>query len=319
MDAVDILKVCIRRWYVMLPILLGAAGVSYQLAQSQETTYTAAASYGLVQPSLTPEDRANDPNPLGSAGDVLIGAALEAQLNSRETQELLGGGDTRGWGPGQVANGRSYDVRIPQFETTYEVRAWGEDEQEVREVVERVIKAAPEITDELQVRAQVPPSQRYKPFVLAPTQVAALPTSGWVKLALAVMGVGLLMGAAWSVIVDRVLRWRPARRQAPDRSGAPRADHDLAARPGTTGAAARGSARSEPRSGTPPATSDVPHDLTGDVTGDVTGDGAASLQINGQLSGRPSYSSAGRPGVRPSGKPAGKPPGRVGRKASGRR
>ena len=49
MDAVDILKVCVRRWYIMLPILLGAAGVSYQLAQAQHTTYTAYASYGLVQ------------------------------------------------------------------------------------------------------------------------------------------------------------------------------------------------------------------------------------------------------------------------------
>ena len=48
MDAVDILKICFRRWYVMLPILIGAAGVSYQLVEAQETTYTAAASYGLV-------------------------------------------------------------------------------------------------------------------------------------------------------------------------------------------------------------------------------------------------------------------------------
>ena len=53
MDVVDILKVCFRRWYVMLPILLGAVGVSYQLVQTQETTFTAAASYGLVQ-SINP-------------------------------------------------------------------------------------------------------------------------------------------------------------------------------------------------------------------------------------------------------------------------
>jgi len=210
MDAVDILKVCIRRWYVMLPILLGAAGVSYQLAQAQEPSYTAAVSYGLVQPSLAPGDN-ESANPMGSAADILVGEALEAQLNSGETQEELGGGATRGWGPGEVVNNRYYSVRIPQFETTYEVRAWGEDEAEVRAVVDRVIEAAPDITDELQIRAGVPPPLRWEPFVLATPQVAELPSTGWLKLALAVMGVAILMGAAWSVVVDRILRGRAQR------------------------------------------------------------------------------------------------------------
>ena len=109
-------------------------------------------------------------------------------------------------------------MEIPQFESTYEVRAWGEDEQEVRDVVEPVVAAAPDITDELQVRANVPPPQRYQPFVLAPTQVEMLPSTGWVKLVIAVMGVGLLMGAAWSVVVDRILR-QLERRRAASRAG----------------------------------------------------------------------------------------------------
>lgn len=213
MDAVDILKVCIRRWYVMLPILLGASGVSYQLVQSQEPSYTAAASYGLVQSRLTADDDLNL-NPLGSAGDVLVGEALEAQLNSGETQTKLGeGGDSRGWGPGDVRNNRYYDVRVPQFESTFEVRAWGEDEGEVRAVVERVIAAAPDLADELQARAGVPPTQRWQPFVLAPVQVAELPSTGWLKMVLAVMGVAVLTGAAWCIVVDRGVRWRRAGRE----------------------------------------------------------------------------------------------------------
>lgn len=214
MDAVDIIKVCFRRWYVMLPILLGAAGVGYQLVQSSETTFTAAASYGLVQPGLTPseQDRAN---PLGPDGGALVGAALEAQLTSRETQEELGSTHTRGWGPGDPVNHRSYDVRIPPYETTFEVRTWGEDEEEVRAVVDRVIAAAPDLADEAQVRAGVPPEQRYQPFVLAPTQVDALPATSALKLVIAVMGVGLLMGAAWSIVVDRTLRWRQTQGQQP--------------------------------------------------------------------------------------------------------
>ena len=99
----------------MLPILLGAAGVSYQLVQAQETTYTAAASYGLVQPDPSPRTPGAEaePNPLGADGGALVGAALEAQLNSREAQEKLGSDATRGWGPGDVENGSSYSVQIP--------------------------------------------------------------------------------------------------------------------------------------------------------------------------------------------------------------
>jgi hypothetical protein len=208
MDAVDILKICFRRWYVMLPILLGAAGVSYQLVQSQETTYTAFTSYGLVQPRLTADAGALERNPLGTDDSRLVGAALEAQLNSRLTQEQLGSEATQGWGPGESSDGSSYSVEIPQFETTYEVRAWGTDQKAVQEVVDRVIEAAPRIADELQTRAGAPESVRYEPFVLAPTQVAALASTSAMKVGIAVMGVGTLVGAAWSVVVDRMLRRR---------------------------------------------------------------------------------------------------------------
>jgi hypothetical protein len=208
MDAVDILKICLRRWYVMLPILLGAAGVSYQLVQSQETTYTAAASYGLVQPRLTSGADTGERNPLGTDDSDLVGAALEAQLNSRVTQQRLGSDATRGWGPGEADNGSSYAVKIPMFETTYEVRAWGSEEQEVQDVVDRVLEAAPGIADELQTRAGAPATVRYEPFVLAPTQVDALPATSAMKLVIAVMGVGVLVGAAWSIVADRLLRRR---------------------------------------------------------------------------------------------------------------
>ncbi len=216
MDAVDILKICFRRWYVMLPILLGAAGVSYQLLESQETTYTAATRYGLVQPRLTATTGAvGERNPLGTSDSALVGAALEAQLNSRELQEELGSDATRGWGPGEAENDSTYSVKIPLYESTYEVRAWGTDERAVRAVVDRVIEAAPKIADEVQARAGAPATVRYEPFVLAPTQVAVVSSSSGTKLVIAVMGVGVLVGAAWSIVADRLLRqWTPVRRRA---------------------------------------------------------------------------------------------------------
>lgn len=270
MDAVDILKICFRRWYVMLPILLGAAGVSYQLVESQETTYTAATSYGMVQPRLPAAGTPGERNPLGTDDSALVGAALEAQLNSRETQEELGSDATRGWGPGEVANGSSYSVKIPQFETMYEVRAWGTDEQEVRAVVDRVIAAAPGIADELQARAGAPAAVRYEPFVLAPTQVDVLSSTSAMKLVIAVMGVGVLVGAAWSIVADRLLRQRgPKKRMASRPVTAPAAAGTSAKEAAATAPTA---ARADPgRSGRPaktrkpdrPATTDSPAVRTG--------------------------------------------------------
>jgi hypothetical protein len=239
-DAVDILKICFRRWYVMLPILIGAAGVSYQLVQTQETTYTAAASYGLVQPGLTSATGELERNPLGSDGSDLVGEALEAQLNSRVTQQQLGSESTRGWGPGESDNGSSYSVKIPLYETTYEVRAYGPDEQEVQDVVNRVIEAAPEIADELQTRAGAPTAVRYEPFVLAPTQVDMLPATSTLKLVIAVMGVGTLVGAAWSIVADRLLRRRRVGEDtAPHDGPAPSDASDDSALPPDSSATAR--------------------------------------------------------------------------------
>ena len=210
----------------MLPVLIGAAGVSYQLVEAQETTYTAAASYGLVQPRLTSVTGEAERNPLGSDGSDLVGAALEAQLNSRVAQQQLGSEATRGWGPGESDDGSSYSVKIPMFETTYEVRAYGPDEQSVQDVVNRVIQAAPDIADELQTRAGAPEAVRYEPFVLAPTQVDALPATSALKLVIAVMGVGTLVGAAWSVVADRLLRRRRVGAAATAHGGPPPSDEE---------------------------------------------------------------------------------------------
>lgn len=261
MDAVDILKICFRRWYVMLPILIGAAGVSYQLIETQEPTYTAAASYGLVQPGLTSATGGLERNPLGSDGSDLVGAALEAQLNSRATQQRLGSESTRGWGPGEPDNGSSYSVKIPLYETTYEVRAFGPDEQEVQDVVNRVTEAAPDIADELQTRAGAPIAVRYEPFVLAPTQVDMLPATSTLKLVIAVMGVGTLVGAAWSIVADRLLRRRRATGGAMAAQDGPApahtADDSLVAPAPSTGRAAR----STTTTGRPGKTKNAPGDV----------------------------------------------------------
>ena len=104
-----------------------------------------------------------------------------------------------------VQTGSSLAVTLPMDV----VQAFGlQKGQEVEAVVDRVLKAAPAIADELQSRAGAPAVVRYEPFVLAPTQVDELPATSTMKLVIAVMGVGGLVGAAWSIVADRLLRRR---------------------------------------------------------------------------------------------------------------
>ena len=47
-DALDVLKVCLRRWYVVLPVVLLSLAAGLGLALQQKPTYTASGSYALV-------------------------------------------------------------------------------------------------------------------------------------------------------------------------------------------------------------------------------------------------------------------------------
>ena len=47
-DALDVLKVCLRRWYVVLPVVLLSLAAGIGLALQQKPTYTAFGSYALV-------------------------------------------------------------------------------------------------------------------------------------------------------------------------------------------------------------------------------------------------------------------------------
>ena len=204
MDTVDILKICLRRWYVMLPILLGAMGVSYQMVQAQETTFTAATSYGLVQPGTSrwlaseprqpPRRRRQRPGrrrPEARTTPARRGAAWQ-----RRHARL---------GPGGVDNDSSYSVQIPEAD---DVRGscLGRGREGRPRRREPCGRGRPGIARQLQSQVDVPAEMRYEPFILAPTQSEALPSTSGKKLVVAVMGVGVLMGAAWSIMADRALR-----------------------------------------------------------------------------------------------------------------
>lgn len=224
MDALDVLKVCLRRWYVVLPVIIVALGAGFGLASQEKPTYTAFASYALVFHSPAESKSSDrdllDGNPLAGNGAALLGEALAADLMSGPSQRELGGVGNSGAPPGQGDTSHtpginaSYSVSLPPNTEAYLVQTWGNDPEGVRRAVDSVLAAAPAKSIAIQDRAGAPKRSQYTVFTTSSTQVAELPPTSTIKFVVAVVGLGILAGSALSLIVDKILRARNEKRAA---------------------------------------------------------------------------------------------------------
>jgi hypothetical protein len=213
-DALDVLKVCLRRWYVVLPVVLLSLAAGLGLASQQKPTYTAVGSYALVYHSPAHVKEGEDPtepNPLATNGAVVLGEALVADFMSGASQTTFGGVGNSGTAPREPRDGTSYTVDLPDGSQSYVVQTWGKDPESLRRVVDSVLAAAPGRTAQIQDRAGAPKKSQYTTFVTGSTQLTRLPSTSTTKLIVAMLGVGILAGSALSLIVDRLSRSRKER------------------------------------------------------------------------------------------------------------
>ena len=212
-DAFDVIKVCFRRWWVLLPVILLALGSGLGLLQQQKPVYYGFGAFALVYThgdALMPggADPRNE-NPLSGNGAALLGEAMGADFSSATSQERYGGVGNKGTSPSQPDDDSFFHVGVPQGSSAYLVETWGPSPQGVRKVVDSVMAAAPKKASEIQDRAGAPPKSQYTTFITSPTQVVEMPPQSRLKLILAVSAVGLMAGApcpsssTGSSVVDR--------------------------------------------------------------------------------------------------------------------
>ena len=219
MDAIDVAKVCLRRWYVFLPILALAMGSALGLSSERAVQYSASGSFALVydQGAGSPV-AAQDPrlyNPLASDGGGLLSEALIAELNSSAMQRQLGSPSTRATDSTKGATGQRFGVQLPYGTRSIIVSAFGPDPRAARGTVDAVLGAAPGVVRSIQTRAGAPVQSQMGIFITLPSQVDALPPPSKAKLLVAITGVGGLAGAALSILLDRLVsrrRKRPSTR-----------------------------------------------------------------------------------------------------------
>jgi hypothetical protein len=216
-DALDVLKVCLRRWYVVIPIVFLSLAAALGLAHQQKPTYTAFGSYALVYHSpanLKEGVDPTEPNPLATNGAVVLGEAMVADFMSGVSQATLGGVGNRGTASRDPEGGTSYSVGQPDGSQSYVVQTWGHDPESLRSVVDSVLAAAPGRAALIQDRAGAPKDSQYTTFVTGSTQLTKLPPTSPLKLVIALLGVGILVGSALSLLVDRLVQSRKGRAAA---------------------------------------------------------------------------------------------------------
>ena len=105
MDSLDVIKVCLRRWYIFLPLILLAAGAGVGLGKQVKPTYSATGSYSFIYPNPDAITATSDPrnrNPLVTQGNTsLLGEAVQANLTSELVEDALGG-NNRGYAPDET-------------------------------------------------------------------------------------------------------------------------------------------------------------------------------------------------------------------------
>jgi hypothetical protein len=217
-DSLDVIKVCLRRWYIFLPLLLLAAGAGIGLSKQVKPTYRATGSYAFLYPNTEAITATSDPrnrNPLVTQGNTaLLGEAVQANLSSEIVENALGG-NNRGYAPDGTPTQAHYTVTLPLQSASYVVQTWAETQQEAADVVKAVLQAAPKAAKDVQTAAAAPDNSHFTAFVTAATQTEELPPQSPAKLLLTVLAIGAVAGAALSLLVDRLFPSRPKGQPSP--------------------------------------------------------------------------------------------------------
>jgi len=211
MDVWEIAKILIRRWYVMIPILILGAVVAISSSNGIHPEYKADAVL-LVLPPTEYEPGATDAggvvnlNPYTALGPKTVAQAIVFQMNGDATHLDL---DSRGLTS-------EYVVQASQRDPLISIAVTGDDQTLVAETMGAVITAT---EDEL-VRMQQPFVDKVIPEQLTIEELSrtAVPSEDFTsrsRLKIAVAALSALLAAAAAIfvdgIVDRVSRNRSAR------------------------------------------------------------------------------------------------------------
>ncbi|MBS1692087.1 MAG: hypothetical protein JST91_07695 [Actinobacteria bacterium] len=212
MDLFDVVRSCLRRWYVALPLLLIAAWFSYSAYTSAKPVYYSSAVVGLAPPSTRVDQTAPGAEVRRNGLLDIGGASLIANIAA--------------WGlhdPAVVdrvvaAGGRSdYVARMFPVPTTMPqlplimIEATEATPEDATNTVNLVIAQAEPTLRTLQQQARVPDDQMVELFVVSPTSAPAEAMPSRTRSTIAIFLAGAGLSVLVTVLADVFLVRRRAR------------------------------------------------------------------------------------------------------------
>jgi TRAP-type uncharacterized transport system fused permease subunit len=230
-DLFDVVRSCLRRWYVVIPLLLIVAWFSHAKYTSVKPVYYSNAAISIAPPSTRVDQAApgaaiprNGLLDVGGATLVANLAATELRDSSVVAQVVAAGGK-----PDYGSKMFPVPAGTPELPLIM-IDATEPDPIAASKTVGLVIAQAGPVLRTLQQQANVPDDQMATAFVVSPpsTPAAGMPSRTRSTIAIFVAGAGLaiLVGVVIDVVI---MRWKARRRRGQQTrvwtmAGADRAD-----------------------------------------------------------------------------------------------
>jgi hypothetical protein len=215
-DLFDLVKSCIRRWYIVIPLLIVAAWYSHHVYASVKPVYYSSAVIGVTPPNSRIDQAAAPGDAVPRNGLLDVGGA--SLITNMATLAL---GDS-GIRTQVVASGGAADYTVKMFPVPATmpelpmimVEATEPDPLTASKTVESVVGQAGSTLRALQQQAGVPDDQMVTPFVVSP-QSGPWPgmpsrTRSTIAVFVALAGAAVLAGLLTDVLLSR---WSARRRR----------------------------------------------------------------------------------------------------------
>jgi hypothetical protein len=211
-DLFDVGRICIRRWHVVLPIILLAVLSSILVFALAKPVYYSNAVISIALPSV--QVQSADPGVgvarnglMDAGGAVLITNIIAASLteHSVQAQVVAAGGKDN-----YTAKMFPVPANMQQIPLVM-VEAAEPDAASASKTVELAAAQTGPVLRQLQLAAGVPEDQMVSPLVVSPPSQPEAGTSGRLKATIAILLIGVAAAVFAAVIVDVLLMRRNAR------------------------------------------------------------------------------------------------------------
>ena len=219
MDLWDLLKVAVRQWRVLVPLLVLTVGVAVFAGGGIAPEYSAQGSIVLIGPSETPgepaqpapepggvETPAVDPSPVNpylsfNSSLAVTAEVLSLRLPSAQTVVALA----------DAGLATTFEVNLTPRSPILQVRTTGDDPATVVATLDRLIEIAGAELDLLQTTGGAPETQRAAVDVLSRSTAASADSSGAQRVRLLVLALGVAASVAIAYATEGLLARRRTR------------------------------------------------------------------------------------------------------------